>query len=428
MSRSLKSTHPERLEDARRLDRRAFIKAAALAAGALALPGRALAAGDGASEPLALGNHPASVKASLRLGVLLPERSVLPGMNEQFLGGMQLACDQALRQGYQVSLLPEQVSVGGGNAVQKGLGLVEQQRAGMLVAMLNPQVAEALAQAMEKHGLVVLAAEAGGDLPPSRPAANLFYHTLGYWQSSLALGGWAAANLGKRAAMMASLYESGFDALYAFQAGFEAASGEVVHTQVTHASAAAVNWGEALAAAQQAQPDFIYAQYSGNQAVEFSQAYRAAGLTRRLPLAISGTLAADGKITAPYCAGWSRALASRENLSFVRNFRMRYRRLPDSFAALGYEAAQAVLAVLQVSGGRSGLGNYQAAFEALRFNGLRGPLSMDAGTHSLNGPLYLNGIARQTPTSLAVAPAALEQVAQLQQNVRTGWLHAYYSM
>ena len=245
-----------------------------------------------------MGNSLSTFKAGLRLGVLLPERSLISGMDAQFLWGMQLAFDQAARQGYQVSLLPERVSVGGGDALQKGLTLVEEQRAGLLVAMLNPQVAEGLAPAMEKLGCVVFVVEAGGDLPSARPAANVFYHSLGYWQSSLALGGWAAANLGQRAALLASLYESGFDALYAFQAGLEAASGQVVHTQITHIPTVAVNWEKILDAVQQAQPDFIYAQYSGAQASEFAAAFRASGLNGRIPLAISGMLAADAKMTA----------------------------------------------------------------------------------------------------------------------------------
>ena len=84
--------------------------------------------------------------------------------------------------------------------------------------------------------------------------------------------------------------------------------------------------------------------------------------------------------------------------------------------------------MLQQNGARSGLQEWQTAFEALQFTSLRGALRMDASTHTLSGPLYLNGIARQAPTPLATSPAALEQMAQLHNNLRTGWLHAYYSM
>jgi branched-chain amino acid transport system substrate-binding protein len=427
MSQSSKNTEPESPEEALQLNRRAFLKAAALAAGALALPGKAMAVGGDGTAPAPAGERPAVVKTRLRLGVLLPERSLMPGMDEQFLAGMQMASQQAASAGYTVNLMPERVSPGGGNALEKGLALVQEERADLVVAMLNPQVAETLATALRKLGRILFVAEAGGDLPPARPAANLFYHTLNYWQSSLALGGWAAAKLGRRAAMLASLYESGFDAFYAFQTGFEAAAGQVVHTQVTHVSTPA-DWGQVLAAVAQAQPDFIYAQYSGQLAAEFAAAYQASGLNGRLPLAISSTLAADGGLAAPHCAAWLSGLPGTPNKVFGRAIQQRLGRPASAFAALGYEAVQAVAAALRLSAGRLDLNALQAAFEKLRFTSLRGAMSMDLRTHTLNSPLYLSGLTGKAPAPLAASPAAYQQALALQDGVRTGWLHAYYSM
>src|SRR5262249_55244148 len=138
---------------------------------------------------------------------------------------------------------------------------------------------------------LLLVSDAGADaVEPVRGGGSVFFDSLGYWQASWAMGDWAARNLGRRAVVAASLYESGYDSLYAFQPGLEEAGGEGVETCVTHVPPATHDTGRAIAAIRRAVPDFVFAAYSGQPAVDFVRAYADSGLARRVPLAGSSFL------------------------------------------------------------------------------------------------------------------------------------------
>ena len=62
----------------------------------------------------------------------------------------------------------------------------------------------------------------------------VFYNSLNYWQANKATGEWAAKNVGRKAFIAGSFYESGYDTVYAFRHGFEGTGGEVVGSYITH--------------------------------------------------------------------------------------------------------------------------------------------------------------------------------------------------
>src|SRR2546426_10380737 len=70
----------------------------------------------------------------------------------------------------------------------------------------------------------LILADAGANIVrETEQSPYVFHNTLGYWQSSLALGEWAVRNIGKKVFVASSFYESGYDALYAFRLGAEIA-------------------------------------------------------------------------------------------------------------------------------------------------------------------------------------------------------------
>jgi branched-chain amino acid transport system substrate-binding protein len=402
----------------RDLLRRTTHLAGVLAASAtlpLALHARRLAPSAGMSAP------------SLRIGALLPQATVYPRLAESLLAGLQLAF---AREGRQVALLVEGIGRGAQFPQPAVDRLLDERRVDVLLGMVNPDTAAALRERLAASGARLVNLPVGANLPRAaddHPA--IITHSLALWQASWALGRWAAGQLGRRALLATALYESGYDALYAFRLGFEGAGGTVVATQVTHHPANDDPLARQLDALTGFGPDFVYAAYSGQDAVDFVRGYHAAGLSARLPLIGSSFLADE--VLLPWmgaaalgirtAAPWSPALDTPANRRFVAAYRAQTGLAPDAFALLGYETAY-LLAQLDSTLWAS----------APSFASPRGPIGLDRATQTTTGPLYLravratgaglvNAILGALPTPAASDPA----LAALRASVKTGWSTPY---
>src|SRR5206468_2804538 len=95
----------------------------------------------------------------------------------------------------------------------------------VLVAAISSPVANLLAPLSRERKIPLIVANAGGHLEPPAPDNPFVLHnSLHYWQASYAMGTWLARS--SRSAFIASSFaDSGYDALFAFRAGFEAGGG-----------------------------------------------------------------------------------------------------------------------------------------------------------------------------------------------------------
>jgi branched-chain amino acid transport system substrate-binding protein len=385
-----------------------------------------------ATLPLALRTRhvPTSAGRSappLRIGALLPQSTVYPRLAESLLAGLQLAF---AREGRHIALLVEDIGRGAAFPTPAVDRLLGEHRAAVLLGMVNPDTAASLRARLAASGALLVNLPVGANMPRAaddHPA--IVTHSLAHWQASLALGRWAAGRLGRRALLATSLYDSGYDALYAFRLGFERAGGTVVATQVTHHPANDDPLAAQLDALTGFAPDFVYAAYSGQDAVDFVRAYHAAGLAARLPLIGSSFLTDEALLPqmGPVALGirtaapWSPALDTPANRRFVAAYRAQTGQAPDTFALLGYETAQL-------------LAQADAALwaPALSFTGPRGVIGLDATTRTTTGPLYLrevraagaglvNAILGALPAPAVSDPA----LADLRGSVKTGWSTPY---
>jgi branched-chain amino acid transport system substrate-binding protein len=409
-----------------RYNRREFLRLAGLGAGAVLVGAGATAPGKAA----AAGLLPATTGATPKVGVLLPQSTVAPQLAAGFLAGLRLAGA--------VNLVP--VTLGSGQAATQARQLLETEQAGVLVGMVNARDAAQIGALAAAHNTVLLATGLGENVPrqgEDHPA--VFRHTLGLWQAHWALGAWAARTLGRRAVIASAWYESGYDALYSFQAGFESAGGQVVATHITHGPVGPNGLAALPGQINKARPDFVFAAYSGAAAAEFAQAYSAAGLAARLPL-LGAAFLADEALLATLGAtanglktalGWSPTLATADNQAFGKAYLAATGRTPDAFALLGYEAGRIVLASVRSSGLGITSANPAKALTGLRLQSPRGLLALDTATRTFGGPLYLrevqqgSGGLQNTVLATLPAPAGDKQIAALAASVPTGWLNTY---
>jgi branched-chain amino acid transport system substrate-binding protein len=425
------------------LSRRAFLRSAGLAAGALAAAPLlnatpAWAAGPAPGPALPVGRD------LLTIGVLLPRSTIYPALGGNFLAGMQLYFNQATDDTRPaVRLVAEDAGFGRVQALAAAQKLLDTDKAALVVGLSNPTLVDMLRGLFQTRRAVFLTAGLGENVPRAADdSAYVFHHSLGAWQAAWALGRWAATHLGRRAAIAGSLYDSGYDAPAAFRLGFTAAGGAVTTTQTTHLLANSPALPAVLAQIAATRPDFIYAAYCGPAALDFVRAAQA-GPAAGIPLLGSPFLAGEtalptlGKaaLGIKTALGWTPALDTAENRAFLAAYAKQTGQAADNLALLGYETARLVALALAGAGGDPTRGNQmRAALAAATFTGPRGAVAMDAQTHCTNGPLYLRevqargGALANVPVATLPAPAGQDGGAQLRATIKSGWTNAYLSI
>jgi len=423
--------------------RRHFLKTFGLALGGVTLNqfSSTVARASGASEASLQNLH--SIPS---IGLLLPETRMHPMLGANVKAGLELCFSQARREhgtswdGVHV----EEYGVSTAAAIKAAEKLIGQKNVGMLVAVLNPHVAVSLHDILESHRTFLIVADAGANVPrDGEQSPYIFTNTLNYWRSNWAMGEWAVKQYGKKVFVASSLYESGYDALYAFRLGAERAGGQIVKNFVSHIPPDQADLTRLMQEIANANPHVVHASYSGREGLEFMKAYSAAGLAQKIPLSTSafmmdepllGEVGSDALGVRSILA-WSPTLDTVENRTFVRAFAKSNGRNPDAFAVVGYDTGGLILAGLAATGGD--VANPNKLRDALRrasFAGPRGIVRMNPQTHGTTAPLYLCQVSRKgsmlvndVMDEVKTASDHHTTLVALHAEERTGWLNTYLS-
>jgi branched-chain amino acid transport system substrate-binding protein len=418
-----------------RMSRRGFLKTAGSMAGALITAPLLLEVSDAAAAPRSF----ARTSNSLRIGVLLPHSQLYPALAGSLLGGLQLYFHQ--RNGQKIEWLTNNYGVLPSNASDSIRKLILGDQVNMLVGVVSSAAVSPIRDLLKERQIPLIVNNAGANFLRSfGESPYVFRNTLNYWRASWTSGAWAAKSLGVTAFVAASFYESGYDTLYAFRRGFEAAGGVIRQTRITHRPAAGVDWTALMAEIKRANPKLVYAAYSGQSAVDFAQAYAKSGLAGRIPLVGTGFMADEPLLAAPGSVAldmtsslsWSSSLTTPENRAFMLAYQRRTGHAADAFAALGYDTARLITEALNLAGDRRDGDRLRQALGAVEFTGPRGPIKMDQLTRTVNSSLYLRQTARggRGPgstllTALGSRPLLDEQNDAVRSSPKTGWRNAY---
>lgn len=409
------------------LSRRNFLKRAGLAAGALAAS-QAPAAAQAATGA----KGPAPASQPFKLAVLAPESSIMPLLGANLLAGLALHLSQIKHQagGRTLQVASESYGVLPSAGIERARQLLAGPPLGALLVIGDHDTFAELAPAAAERRTPLLLGDTGANLARSGGAAPFFAsHSLGLWQSQYALGRWAARSAqgvaGASAVMLGGFYESGYDAQYAFQLGFEQAGGQVLASRTTHVPGARQDLGALLNELRAAGPSLVYAAYSGRQAIEFLQAYAASGLAKTPLLGAPGladqtVLAAVGGSAAGLrSAAWSPQGAGATGQSFAQAYQQQTRRAPDLFAALGYELGRRLTGALAAAGAGAGPEQIAAALGNPSFAGQAGQLSLSEARPGKAG--LANVVISPLDNVADTAPG----IQELRASLKTGWRHAY---
>ncbi|MEO5931913.1 MAG: ABC transporter substrate-binding protein [Candidatus Kapaibacterium sp.] len=385
-----------------------------------------------------------SAHGTLKLGVLLPDSCFSPSPGTSMMNGIDLYLNglDGRIAGRKVKVVAENIGSGINGAVRGSRKLVEEQGADIVIGMINSRTTPLIRDIYEKNGAVLIETNIGERIADDRSKSDhIFRNTLDNTAANYALGRWAAQNLGRRGMIAGSFYESGFDTIAAFRAGFTSAGGTIVDEQISCSPATMKHISCVVASIGERRPDFVYALYSGHPAVSFIEAYGRKGKHAGVPLIGSGFLTEERLLVDAGADAngirsalpWSAALQTAENQEFTERYRAKMGQLPNAFALLGYDSARIVAEALTALDGDTGRpSEIIDALRRVKFDSPRGPLTIASGTQSVITPLYLREVRTVNGTQVNQVIGTLSLPTDVSMIVpggnNSGWLTPYHTV
>lgn len=289
--------------------------------------------------------------------------------------------------------------------------LVERDKVDLVLVYANPTQTQLLGELAQETGVPVVIVDPGAHIVTSADSdPRVLSHSLGYWQSTWALGSWSAQAVGRNAYMISSLYESGFDILGAFEHGLVSADGRVLGTSVTHLRTGDV--ADAVAKAAASGADTLFVACSGQEAQDILVALAADKAAQGMKLLIPG-IASDKMVATPGIIAFTALTWPVADTS--------------AFQMLGHDIGELVAAA--VEGGVNALPAGETAI-----TGTRGNITFDLATGSTDVPVSIysvsaNGVGIDyTAVGAAYNTAQASALAdEIVPEIRTGWLDVYGS-
>ena len=180
----------------------------------------------------------------------------------------------------------------------------------------------------------------------------------------------------KNVFVLAPNYPGGKDVVAGFKRYYKGAYAGEVYTKLGQ-----LDYAVEISQMRAAKPDAVFFFLPGGMGVNFLKQWQQAGMGKEFPLVGTGwsfdqdTLAAVGEPTlgALNSSHWNLDLDNAANKKFVADFEKKYGRLPNEFAAQGYDAALLMDgAVRDVKGKIEDKPALRKALEAANFKSVRG--------------------------------------------------------
>lgn len=372
--------------------------------------------------------------SNLRVAVVVPESRHFPQLGDHFMDGLKT---HAASSGQRLNTTFYRTAPGVA-ALHK---MLHENAADVVIAYASPFAAQWLTSALDQTKTTLLIVDPGSQVVHDEDYSPFVqYHTMNLWQSNWAMASRAVTQHGHRALIAASQYESGFNALVAAQLGIEMSGGQILDTTITHIQPENNGVMSLISAIRSARPDFVFAAYSGSQAVDFLRAYRDSGLIREIPL-VASAYTVDESVLAQVgnaalgvqsAFSWVSTQTNQPNMEFLNAYRAQTGRSADSLALLGYDTAHLLDHAVRVAPGQRGAALAQA-ISMLQIDSPRGIVRSSTQAGVLGSSVLLrevqqmNGRAQQVMTGIFDSIPEQEVQSRIAAIARTGWLNAYLS-
>jgi len=349
----------------------------------------------------------APAKGSIKIGVIAPTTGNFAANGQSMINGWKLWWD---KNGYtvagrQVEMYYEDDAANPDTTLSKARLLVEQRGVNMVVGPLAANTGLALAGYAKDHPTIpfffpIVSAD---DLTQRTPYPNVI--RVAGWTSSQTthpLGEWAAKQGYKKAVTVGQDFAFGWETVGGFARTFTENGGQVL-TQIWH-PIGVPDFGPYMAQIQAQNPDVVFIEESGGDAVKFIKAWSDFGLKGKIQLLTNQTAMdqsalgsmgpeAEGTISVGHFAEGRDDPVTQ---AFVSDYDAAYKKLPSYYAADMYTAARILTEAIQkVNGNVEDSSNFMKVVLASDLsNTPMGPEKMDAYGNPIEN-VYLRKVVKR---------------------------------
>jgi len=378
----------------------------------------------------------------VKVGVLVPQSAEHPHYPGSFLNGLRSGIDQysSIKKN-KIELIIEPINFGTPYAVkEKTQKLISENNVDLVIGVLNSEVASHVGSLFKNAKLPVIIANTGESYLVNENKKNdfLFFNSLNLFQTAFHSGKYAVEKFGRNVAIITSFYDGGYDALYTFRQGVEAAGGTVSETYLSNQNDSGFISGT-LDKLKQSSPDCIYLFMHGNESDEMIRNLHFSQLNIPLITTAFSTEehrminlgeAAENIIS---ISSWNKKLDHKENKVFVDQYLKSYRKNPDLFSVLGYETGQIIHNSLSRCAGDFSGEQICRSLKSCTIDSPRGKIRMNEKSGMISNQLVINQAIKSVfsiPENRVIdtfSPISEfdEQFASLDNELRSGWLNPY---
>lgn len=353
----------------------------------------------------AIGAGSASAAEDLKIGTVLSFSQVMGVYGNAILDGMNFAIEEAGGSvaGRKIVLVKEDDKNDPKVALQLVRRYVKDEKVSFLVGPVASHVAAAIRDEVHRSKTFLLIANAGNDELTRELCSPFVIRTsFSNWQWNYPMGEYAAANLGKRAAIVASNYVAGKQMAGAFVDGFKKGGGSVVDEQwpaMGTADFASVmtklrGLGDGV--------DVVWNFIPGSGTVNFVNQYAQAKLK---PQQVGPQSNADEfffdaqKDNALGVIGSGQYVQSMEtprNQAFVAAYKKKYNRPPAPVDVAGYDSMRLIIdATRRLNGDLSNKAAVRQAMVDANIDSPRGYFKIDAKDGNVIQNVYITKVVKR---------------------------------
>lgn len=344
---------------------------------------------------------PATDKPPLKIGFLMPYTGVYVNMADGGTNGMSLFFEQSgnVAGGRKIEIIKEDTEAKPDVALRKIRKLVEQDKVDLLAGVVASPVALALRDYVDQNKIPLVITNAGAnDVVRAKKSRYIVRVSFSNWQWNSAFGPWIYQNLAKEALLTATDNAAGYEQTGGFAETFEKAGGKI--TDKIWVPMGTNDYGPYVTKIQAANPQLVYAFFPGPDGLNFVKTFQSFGLKGKIKLATSGStvdddiLQAQGEAAVGILNSHDYAVSydSPENKKFQADYRGKFNKVPDGYAARGYDGGRVIVeAVNKLQGDTSDKLKLIDAMVGVKFTGPRGPFAIDPETQNV----IINGMLRE---------------------------------
>jgi branched-chain amino acid transport system substrate-binding protein len=343
---------------------------------------------------LAVTAMPAVVRAqeTIKIGVLLPFSKAFAVLGENTLAGLTLGTKEVGPEiaGRKYVVIKEDDTADPSVGVSKVRKLIEKDDVDVIVGTVHSGVAAAIRNHIVDARRLWLNPIATNDLLAEQGCSRYhFRFSASGWQSSAPMAPWAKAKFGDKAYLCAFNFAFGQQTAAHFKKAFESAGGKVVGESFPPFGT--TNYAPYFPAIKDAQPQVVFANFAGTDAVAFVKQFADFGLAASTKIVAPSNLVSEDVLAAQGQAAvgiysnsyYTPSYDIPKNRWFVKACKEQVGKDADHFLCAGYDVAQALFGALrETRGDVSNKERLAQIIAGMKLDSPRGRLRFDPKNHN----------------------------------------------